>query len=73
LGTGVRTSLIEVARLAYRLAGKGGAPLPGAISDRAGEEIDLAADLSRSAELLNWRPKVELADGLGLVLKSLTF
>lgn len=71
LGTGIRTSLIDVANMAYQLVGKGGAPNPGAIPDRTGEEIDQVADVERSMKLLNWLPQVELTDGLELVLKSL--
>lgn len=72
LGTGARTSLLDVAQMAYQLAGRGGKILPGALPNRAGEEIEQVADVGRSKTLLNWRPKVELADGLQLVLESLT-
>lgn len=72
LGTGVPTSLLDVANIVYALVGRGGAPNVGAIPDRAGEEISQVADVSRSAKLLNWQPQIELADGLRLVLNSLT-
>jgi len=72
MGTGVRTSLLDVARMAYRLVGRGGAPNPGAIPERSGEEINLVADVDRSARLIDWQPQIELSAGLQLVLKSLS-
>ncbi len=70
LGTGLRTRLIDVANMIYRLVGKGGSPNPGAIPDRAGEEPNQVADASRTAKMLNWRSRVQLEDGLRLVLQS---
>jgi nucleoside-diphosphate-sugar epimerase len=72
LGTGIGTSLVDVANLAYRLAGLGGAPRPGAIPDRAGEEISLVADARRTSEVLGWAAQTSLEDGLQAVLDSLT-
>jgi UDP-glucose 4-epimerase len=71
LGTGRRTSLLDVANMAYRLVGRGGAPNPGAIPDRSGEEISRVADVDHSASLIDWRPRVELLAGLRSVLESL--
>lgn len=71
LGTGIETSLIDVANMAYKLVGRGGAPAPGAIPDRTGELISRIADVDQAAELLNWKSKTHLADGLQLVLNSL--
>jgi UDP-glucose 4-epimerase len=72
LGGGRGVTLLEVAKLAYQLAGRGGTPRPGAIPDRAGEEISQLADVERSASLLGWTPQVALADGLQLVIRSLS-
>jgi UDP-glucose 4-epimerase len=71
LGTGVSTSLEVVAKMVYQLVARGGAPRPGAIPDRPGEEINLAADISRSATMINWRPTIPLSKGLELVFESL--
>ena len=71
LGTGRRTSLLDVATLAYRLVGRGGAPIPGALADRVGEEDGQNADAARTNETLDWTPQVTLEQGLNLVLLSL--
>ena len=71
LGTGRRTSLLDVASLAYRLVGRGGRPIPGALADRVGEEDGLTADAARMYEALGWTPRVTLEEGLSLVLQSL--
>ena len=71
LGTGRRTSLLDVATLAYRLVGRGGAPIPGALTDRAGEEGGLTADVDRTSEALGWTPHVTLEQGLSLVIQSM--
>lgn len=71
LGTGRRTSLLDVATLAYRLVGRGGAPVPGALADRAGEGIDQVAGVARTNEALGWKPQITLEEGLNLVLQSL--
>jgi nucleoside-diphosphate-sugar epimerase len=71
LGTGVGTPLVDVANMAYQLVGHGGAPAPGMIPDRAGEEISKVANVDQTARLLKWKPKTRLLEGLRLVLDSL--
>ncbi|UCG22938.1 MAG: NAD(P)-dependent oxidoreductase [Chloroflexota bacterium] len=71
LGTGQRTSLLDVAKLAYELAGRGGQPLAGALPDRTGEDIDVVANVTRTNEMLVWRPQVGLKQGLSLLLDDL--
>ena len=71
LGTGRRTSLLDVAELAYHLVGRGGRPLPGALPDRAGEDINMVADVARTGKLLGWMPKISLEDGLCLLIDSI--
>lgn len=71
LGTGRATSLLAVAELAYRLAGRGGQPLAGALPNRAGEHVDVVADVARSSELIGWRAQISLSEGLGLLLESM--
>lgn len=64
LGTGVLTSVAEVVRQIYALAGKGGQPLVGALPDRPGEESRQPADAGRTESLIGWRAAVSLGEGL---------
>jgi nucleoside-diphosphate-sugar epimerase len=71
LGTGHVTSLIDVAKLVYRLVGRGGKPLPGALPDRSGESYVLSADVSQSTKILSWVPQFALLDGLNRMIAIL--
>lgn len=71
LGTGHGMTLLNVAQLIYRLAGRGGRPMPGALPDRAGEEIDKIADSTLTSRKIDWAAQVVLEDGLRLVLEAL--
>jgi nucleoside-diphosphate-sugar epimerase len=73
LGTGVTTSLAEMAEKIYRLAGRGGRPLAGSIPDRPGEAAYQIADADRTENLLGWRAITTVDDGLERVLKSIIF
>lgn len=64
LGTGRLTSVAEVVRLIYALAGKGGQPLIGALPSRPGEVVRQAADAARTESLIGWRAAVSLEEGL---------
>jgi nucleoside-diphosphate-sugar epimerase len=70
IGTGRRTTLLDVAELVYQLAGRGGRPLTGTLPDRVGEDINVVADVARTHELIGWRPKITLEDGLHLLLRE---
>lgn len=71
LGTGRGTTLLDVAQRIYQLAGGAGRPMPGALTDRAGEEINRIADMALTGRKIDWLPQVTLDDGLRLVLEAL--
>jgi UDP-glucose 4-epimerase len=62
IGTGVETSVLDLARTIYASAGKEGtinhAPA------RAGEQMRSSVNTSKAASELGWTPQVSLADGL---------
>lgn len=64
LGSGQTNSVAEVADLVYRLAGKGGRPLIGALPARPGEEAVQRADAAGTGALLGWQTAVTLEGGL---------
>ena len=70
LGTGQATSLLDVVRAIYSFVGQGGAPLPGALADRPGEDREQIANVELSRDLLDWQPKIALKDGLRRLLQS---
>ena len=63
IGTGRLVSTGDVAELICRLAGTGVCPDIGAIPDRAMEQIR-KADVEQTIEVIGWRPKIALEDGL---------
>ena len=62
IGGGKSTSLTDLARMMIRLAGMHVKPLHE--NPRPGDAKISTADISKSAELLGWRPKTSLEDGL---------
>lgn len=70
IGSGERTSLLE---LAQRLARSAGRPdlTPECRDPRAGDVLHSLADLNRARELLGYAPFVDLEDGLNQTLASL--
>jgi nucleoside-diphosphate-sugar epimerase len=75
LGTGRATSILEVVETIYRLAGRGGRPLAGALPDRPAEaEAERqVADAATAQRLIAWRAKTNLVDGLvGLLQETLS-
>lgn len=69
LGSGQASSVREVVEAIYRIAGGNGRPLLGTLSGRPGEEARQAADVEETARLLDWRPKISLADGLERLIR----
>ena len=67
LGTGQATSLAEVAQLIYDVAGRGGRPLPGALSSRPGEEASQIANVRQTAVSIQWQAAISLRQGLTLL------
>src|SRR5690606_36322356 len=63
-GGGRPGSLSDVATYIYRLVGRGGSPLIGALPNRPGEEPRQVADVERTAALIGWRPRISLEDGV---------
>lgn len=70
MGCGRLTSLLEVVHTIYRLAGRGGRPLPGALPNRPGEALAQPADAERTAALLGWRASIDLTEGLRRLLAA---
>lgn len=71
LGTGQATSVADVVRQIYALAGRGGRPRPGALPDRPGEAPVQVADVGSTASLIGWRASQPLSRGLQLVFGEL--
>jgi nucleoside-diphosphate-sugar epimerase len=64
LGTGQGTSLLNVAQMVYAIVGRGGRPLPHALSSRPGEATHQVADAAQTMALINWQAITPLTDGL---------
>jgi UDP-glucose 4-epimerase len=67
VGTGVETSVNELYGLLREISGKNLAPEHGPA--KPGEQARSCVDPSKSRELLNWRPKVDLEAGLEETLR----
>lgn len=70
LGTGMATSVLEAVEIVYRLANKGGKPLPGEKPDRPGETQRQIADVKRTKDLLGWQPAISIETGLARMMDS---
>jgi len=68
IGTGVETTLNAVYKKIADLLGKKAQPIY--YPDRPGEQIRYCLDNSKAKKELNWEPRVNLDEGLKLVLKS---
>ena len=64
LGCGHPVSVRTVVETLYRIIGRSGRPIFGAMSDRPGEDPRQVADVDRAAALTGWRAKISLAEGL---------
>ncbi len=64
LGTGQATEVREVVRRLYKVVGRGGRPLPGALPSRPGESASQTADAEATAALIGWRARISLDEGL---------
>ena len=69
LGTGVGTSVREVVEKVFKLAGQG-RPLIGALPQRSGEPLSQIADADIAEQLIGWRAKVGLDEGLRRVISK---
>lgn len=69
-GWGQPVPVLEVVERIYGLAGRGGRPRPGALPARPGEEPQQAADVGRTAALINWQPGISLDEGLARLVNS---
>jgi dTDP-glucose 4,6-dehydratase len=73
LGTGQLTSVADVVRQIYALAGKDGQPQIGVLPNRPGEELVQVADVVRTKTLIDWETAVTLTNGLtSLIDKAAT-
>lgn len=70
IGTGIATSLVDVADLIYRTVNRGGQPLPGTLPSRPGEDPAQTADAAHTLALTNWQAKVSLKEGIGRLLNE---
>ena len=70
VGTGVETSVLELVDV-LRERGGGEWFEPEFAAERPGEVRRSCLDPARAADLLGWRPRTELGDGLRLTLESL--
>lgn len=64
VGTRKAVSVREVVKTIYRIAGRSGKPLIGALPDRPGEVVRQVADADRAEQLIGWRARTALEDGL---------
>jgi nucleoside-diphosphate-sugar epimerase len=64
LGTGVATSVYEVARMIFRIAQSRGTLAAGLLQERPGDGDHRLAGLDESRRLLNWEPATPLDEGL---------
>lgn len=70
LGSGSMISTVDFVNLICRLANPGIQPLVGALADRPMEPTG-AADVARTAELIGWKPRVGLEEGLRRTVESM--
>ena len=70
IGTGVATSLVDVAHLIYQTVKRGGQPLPGTLPGRPGEDPTQAADAAQTETLTGWQASVSLAEGIEKLLNG---
>lgn len=70
LGCGVPVSVREVVEEIYRIADRGGRPLPGTLPGRQGEETRQLADVKRTYDLVDWRANIHWKDGLARLVQS---
>ncbi len=64
LGTGIETSIIDIANKLCEISGKNKEDYIEFVSSRPGELIRSCGDSSKAKNLLNWEPKVKFNDGL---------
>lgn len=72
LGSGRATAVGEVVELIYRLVGKGGRPLRGALENRPGEELRQIADAERTQAHLGWQATTDLETGLRALISHVS-
>ncbi len=70
LGTGVATPVRELARLLEEFASTRGVLGLGELPMRPGEILDYVVDTSLAEQILGWRPRIGLREGLALTLES---
>jgi UDP-glucose 4-epimerase len=64
IGTGKEVSIIDLANLIIELCGKKTTIKPIHVEPRIGEVKKLIADTTKAREILKWKPKYELKEGL---------
>lgn len=64
LGTGIATSVRDMASRAIEVSGNRVVPHFGARPMRVGEPLCLVADMAKTERILGWRPRVSLREGL---------
>jgi nucleoside-diphosphate-sugar epimerase len=69
LGTGCTTSVAQVVETIYRLAQSSGRPQIGVLPGRPGEDERQVAGAAESEQLIGWRAKISLEQGLRRLLE----
>lgn len=69
LGTGYTTSVAEVVDTIYRLSQSRGRPQVGVLPSRPGEAEQQVADAAETEQLIGWRAKISLEQGLRRLLE----
>jgi UDP-glucose 4-epimerase len=69
IATGRQTTMTEVHDL--MAAALDGSPLAGAVADPGDAATAIALDVTKAARELDWKPQVELADGIGRTMRWL--
>jgi nucleoside-diphosphate-sugar epimerase len=69
LGTGCATSVAEVVKTIYRLSNSSGRPQTGILPSRPGEDPVQTANAAETEQLIGWRAKTTLEEGLCRLLE----
>jgi nucleoside-diphosphate-sugar epimerase len=72
LGTGQTYEVRRVVELIWTLTESSGLVLPGALEYRPGVVMHLAADASRTSEMIGWQADIDLESGLKLTIDHLS-
>jgi nucleoside-diphosphate-sugar epimerase len=69
LGSGQTASLLDVVQLVYKLVGRGGRPLSGALPSRPGEIEVQIANAAHARERIGWGTAISLDEGIKKIIR----